>query len=259
MSKVKRVEARGVLRELKLFAFEGNHDFQQGLVTGVRMQKEFVFPTAPIIRDDGGHDLPYQKTIVGFSAVRMGKVRNHNNYDYSIFATSERSITTIPEHILTRVMPIDEDSDEFNELDALNLEDGELSESTTVTFDASDDNVGEILVSQSYEMSVDDHKIFEHSDNDIFYDTPGQFIEMPELESDYDSTKKFVVEPIPHERLPIDEKIASEIAFRAILDPFFYQEYRAVIGFRDATERVRVIMDVMRNGMNVRRLYDEVK
>lgn len=258
MSEVKRVEARGVLRELKLFAFEGNRDFQQGYVRSVEMQKSFVFATQPVQDPDGSIDIPYQKTIVGFQAHRMGKVRNHNNYDYMIQATSERSIPRIPRHIMNKLLSEEYESDAIEQIEQADPDDAELTEAKTITFVVSDDTIGQIDVSQSYEISVNDEQLFEHSDNDIFYDTPGEIIEMPLRECEDDRTERFIVEPITHERLPIDEKIASEIAFRAILSPFVYTEYQAVIDFRDAAERIRVIMDVMRNGVNVRQLYDEL-
>jgi len=259
MSEVKRVEAMGVLRELKLFAFEGNRDFQNGAVAGVEMQKSFVFPTAPVIDHDGNQHIPYQKTVVGFRAGRMGKQRNHVLYDYAVYATSERSILYIPLHIMEQILNTDDESDTIDEIDKIDFEDGEITESTTVSFDISDDEPRELNVSHDYEIAVNGTPVFEHSDNDIFYDVPGRMIDLPSIESKFGEEKRFVPEPIEHERLPIDEHLLSEIAFRAILDPFFYKEYEAVISFRDAAERVRAIMDVMRSGANVKRLYDEVR
>lgn len=259
MSEVKRIEAMGTLRELKLFSFENNHDFRQGTVGGVEMQKAFVFPTKPVIDRDGNQHIPYQKTITGFRAGRMGKHRNHVMYDYSLYATSERSILHIPLPIMEKILSTEDESDTISEIDHIDFEDGELSESTTVSFNMADDEPRQINVSHSYEVAVDDNVVFEHSDNDIFYDIAGDMIHMPGVESRFGEEQRFVPEPIEHERLPIDEHLQSEIAFRAILDPYFYKEYAAVISFRDATERMRAIMNVMRTGADVKRLYDEVE
>lgn len=257
MSIVKRVEAQGVLRELKDFAFEGNHDFQNGRIMTVESQKAFYYPMQEIVDDDTGEvSIPYQKTIVGFSAHRSpDKIRNHNPYVYSLFATSERSIEVIPDHIWKKISIEDEDNtdDEADEHDA-----NAYNESTTVTFGTSDYESGEIQVNHSYDISVGDATIYDHDDTNIFYDISGIFVPTPTIESYNNTDKLFVQEPVGHarERLPAMDNILNEITFRAIIDPFSNDEYDMVIDFRDAANRMRVIMEIMRKGMNVQQLYD---
>jgi hypothetical protein len=265
MSEVNRTEATAFLRELREFAYQGNHDFRIGRVAGVEMEKGFVFPSKPIESPNGGSETPYKRTIVGMKAARLGKINNRYLYDYSVYATSERSIPRIPDHIMGEIVSETYESATKHLIEDIDEDSADVTEATSTIFEAADDEVDEIHVNQDYKVLVNGDEIYSQDTDSIFYKKPGEFIAVPAREFyDPDTTQYFVEQPLVEKlpgkpEMPFDERILSEIAYRAILDPFMYSEYRAVIGFHDAAGRIRAILDVLQNGSNVGRLYDEVE
>lgn len=254
MSEVKRVEAQGLLRELKDFAFASNEDFKDGRISGVEEQKAFYYPTTPILDEDGNLFTPYRKTTVGFSVDRQrNKIRNHHPYVYSFFTSSERSIHRIPEHIWNT---LSEEADEDDLEHLKEIETDSLSESATLTLGTSDFEVGEISMSHSYDICVAGEPVYERSDDDLLYDVEGEYVDIPTIESDDNAEQLFVEKVNTHEKLDTYSRILNEIAFHAIIDPFDTQDYEPIVHFRDAADRMRVIMEIMRHGINVKRLYD---
>ncbi len=249
MNRVKRVEAQGILSELKAFAFEGNEDFRNGALMAVETQKTFHFPADPVFRGTG--DFPRQKSILTFQASRMGeKIRNHPAYVYDLSATAMRSVAYIPAMIFNE---LNEDEQEALET----IEEGALSEAYTTSFSASDHEIGEIEVVHSYSMMHRGDSFFDLSNMEVVNTNEGDLEDVPERETDDNSGMLFVADPIFAEQLPDQvDRLLNDLAFRAIVDPFCESPELSIANFRESAEQMRVIMDGLRNGLSVRRLYD---
>lgn len=249
MNRVKKVEALGILSELKAFAFEGNEDFKRGVLQAVEVQKTFHFPPDPVFANTG--DAPRKKSILTFQASRMGeKIRNHPAYVYDLAATAERTIGYIPFTIFDELE--DEEQEALVEVEA-----GSLSEAYTVSFSTSNHEAGNIEVVHSYTMMCRGESFYNLSNMELVNTYDGMVERVPCDETDDMSGEMYLADEILAERLPEQaDRVANELAFRAIVDPFKESPELGIATFRESVEQMRVIMDGLRNGLNVRRLYD---
>ena len=249
MSRVKRVEAQGILSELKSFAFEGNADFRNGALTAIETQKTFHFPPDPIFRGTG--NFPQRRSILTFQASRMGeKIRNNPAYVYDLSATAMRSIAYIPATIFNE---LDEDDQTALEV----VEEGALSEAYTTSFSASDHEIGEIEVVHSYTMMHRGDSFFGLNNMEVVNTNEGDLEDVPKRETDDNSGLLYIPDQIFDEQLPDPvERLLNDLAFRAIVDPFCESPELGVANFRESVRQMRVIMDGLRSGLSVRRLYD---
>lgn len=243
-------------KELRKFAFRGNADFKTGLVSSVEMSKVLWLPTDPIKTENGDTQLPFRRLTVNFRSDRESEdgEKYRPTYIYALSSVAERSINVIPDHVIEEIRA-EEDSDTIELINSANP--GDISESALVTFETSDVDLSdnEIQVAHSYEISVCDRPVYQRDDDEIFYSSAGEMVSIPKIESLEGAKKMLVKEHIPHEQIDQYERIHTEIAFRAIVEPFS-REYDAIVGFDEAVQRMRVIMDILQNGLNVARLYD---
>ncbi len=253
MAGVKRVEANGLVADLKAFAFEGNDDFRNDLVMGVDIEKTFHHPVEPITDECGEIFQAYRRTTLSFSAHRLReKQRSRPAYVFNLAATAERSIHFIPPHIFNN---LDEDTQEqLSEID----EDG-LAESYTTTFNTWSYDLGEIESTKRYAMTYWGEPFVDSDDVDVVYDNENTMIDVPEIETDDHSGMLFVPDEVMHEQLatPAD-RLINELAFRAIIDPFFNMDdpQAQAVTFRETAARMRAIMDGLRHGVRIDRLHD---
>lgn len=249
MTRVKRIEAQGVLSELKSFAFEGNEDFRNGLLRGVEIDKTFYHPAEPEIDEYGSVFYPLKKTTLSFTANRPAEhVRSHPVYVYSLAAAVEQTIRYIPHHIFNQFD--DETQDTLEEIDA-----GDLSETLSVTYSTSSYEFGEIEETYAYELHHQGARIFLSNEEDFFYDGDGDYVDTPLIESDDYTGATFIPTPIEQDQLPdIGDRVLNDMAFRAIVAPFHEDAMLPVMRFRDNVGRMRAIMDNMRTGRGVAKL-----
>lgn len=249
MSRVKRVEAQGILSELKAFSFEGNEDFRNGALPAVEVQKTFHFHPDPVFKGLG--DAPRKKAILSFQASRMGeRIRNHPAYVYDLAATAERTIGFIPFTIFDE---LDEGEQEALET----VEAGSLSEAYTVSFSTSNHEVGNIEVIHSYRMMCRGESFYDLSNMELVNTYDGEIEEVPINGTDGTTEPMFIADEIQAERLGSQfDRLMNDMAFRAIIDPFRESPELGITSFRESVEQMRVIIDGLRNGVNTRRLYD---
>lgn len=249
MSRVKRAEAQGILSELKAFAFEGNEDFRNGALMAIETQKTFHFPPDPVFRGTG--DFPHRRSILTFQASRVGeKIRNIPAYVYDLSATAMRSIAYIPATIF----------DELDEDDRVALEvveAGALSEAYTTSFSASNHEIGEIEVVHSYTMMHRGDSFFGLSNMEVVNTNEGDLEDVPEEETIDSSGLLYIPDKISDEQLPDQvDRLLNDLAFRAIVDPFCDSPELGVANFRESVGQMRAIMDGLRSGLNIHRLYE---
>ncbi len=256
MNEVVSTSARKFSKELRKFAFDSSVDFKKGLVSSVESQKTFWLPTDPVKTTEGDIRLPYRKMTVSFRADRDGNAEAtyRSSYIYALTSVAERSLSTIPDHVMEEIRKEDDD-DALELIETANPED--ISESALITFETSDIDLddSEIQVMHSYEIAVCDQSVYQQDDDDILYTSAGEYVPIPKIESVEGRNKMFIDERIPHEQLDMYDRIHTEIAFRALVDPF-NEEYNAVISFDEAAHRMRAIMEILRKGVDVARLYD---
>lgn len=131
-----------------------------------------------------------------------------------------------------------------------------LSEAYSTTFSTSTYEAGEIEVAHNYTLTYIDEPFFHQSDLDVYLDNRGEWIQIPAIEMDGECDKLYVDKAVTQEQLDSpSERVINELAFRAIVNPFDLDEI-PVHSFHEAAERMRVIMEVMRTGINVSQLHD---
>lgn len=249
MNRVKRIEAQGILSELKAFAFEGNEDFKNGALPAVEVQKTFHLPPPPEFRGSGNY--PLRKCVLSFQASRMGeKIRNHPAYVYDLAVTAERTIGFIPFTIFDEL-----DDDEQTALEI--VEEGSLSESYVTSFSTSNHEVGNIEVIHSYLLAHRGNTFFDINNMEVVNTYDGDMEVVPANEMDDKSGSLYVADEILAEQMPSQfDRLMNDLAFRAIVDPFRASPELGVSTFRESVAQMRVIMDGLRNGLNVKNLYD---
>ena len=250
MDGVKRIEAKGLISELKTFAFEGNQDFRNGLVRGLDITKTYHLPTSLEMDQDDEVYYPHKSVTLSLSAHREnGKIRNHPPYYFSLAATAARNIRVIPPHIFNELKP-------KKQRRLADIEADNLSEAHTTTFSTSSYEQGEIEVSHEYAMSYADKPFFYRSGHDLLMESSGEFIKVPDIETCDKSGYQYAAEVVEQEQLPsVADRLINHLAFQAIINPFELEDV-SIYSFRDATERMRIIMDIMRKGIGIDQLHD---
>lgn len=251
MARGEKLEADGLLKDLKAFAFEGNRDFRDGRIIAVEQEKTFYHPTEDRYDDDGMISQPLRSTTLSFYARRhRERVRHKPAYVYTLAATAARSIQHIPIHIFES---LDEDTqDSLDEIDA-----DSLTEAHTKTYGMSSYELGNIEVTHGYDMSYEGKTFFGTSSIDIVRTYHGDFVDVPAPETDDKTGVMFVEHPIEPEQLHGQfERLINDMAFRAIIDPFRQQDTRSMATFREASAQVYAILDGLRHGIDIERLRD---
>jgi hypothetical protein len=281
MGETQAISTRAFSKELRQFSYDMsgvNGDFKRARIPGIEVKKTFWLPVEEITRANGDIWTPFRKLSLKFVAERdRGKDEGRALYIYALSAVAERAIEMIPDHILKEIeldgehddilamlaKPSEEDFDDEDDED--DEDDNVISESTVVTFETSDLDLseGEINVGHSYNIAVNGDIVYDNDDDTLLYPVAAKAIKVPREESSDGSPVLFVPERVsrPLEDIrdngPIIDYLMEEIAYYSIVDPFSEEVKQAITGdFSNSASRMRVIMDVLKNGVNVDRLHN---
>lgn len=240
---VKRVEAIGLLAELKGFAFERSPSFRDNLVSGYEETRSFYFPD-PVPRDLR-HIMPQEvsKLVLSFGAFRVHPARNKPSYTYTLSATNERTLPDLPSHM--RQVLSGETLAAYDNFD--DLAEAALTEKTSVEIDASDHIPGEITTNHIYEMTYAGDVIHRLTEEDILFYNNGVSVTVPSVETVDNITKHFIGERIPHEAINGVDNVITGLGFQAIAESF--EDMEGIDSFRTGATRLRAIMQTLRTGI----------
>lgn len=245
MNEVKRVEAHGIISDLRAFAYTQSPGFAAGRQNGFEVAKAFyhVDSVPTEIRDKVSREMC--KSAFGFTAFRVPGQRNKPGYTFMLSATVERTLPAMPTALLERLEPeIVEAYDGFNE-----IEEGALCEATSVELETSSYELGKITVSHKYGVTYAGDDIHEASDDNILFGVEGTFEDVCPLDSPEQAHKLFVPDPIPVGRItdPV-ENIVNNVGFWTIVDPFETRGPGQITSFRDAARKMIAITDILTTG-----------
>ena len=127
------------------------------------------------------------------------------------------------------------------------IDDGALSEATSIELTTSDHQIRQIDVSQEYAISYAGDIIYRNNSQDILYGNVCTIATIDRDESE-DYLDKFVIpEAIDHEKLPPAENVIANIDFWAIISPF-RSHYEEGVSFNSAATQMRKIIHTLRAG-----------
>lgn len=239
---VKRVEAQGLLTELKSFAFEQSPSLRSNDDLGFEITKSF-YHDDPVPRDlisEIGREM-CQSTF-SFETFRTPPVKNKRSFAYTLGAQVERSLPNLSPMHLTM---LDQDMLEF--FSDMPFEDGDLSEITAVRLSISDHEMRDIDVDQSYTITYQEDEICHRSTEDVLYSYTGTTAAIDPEESDDYIDKLFIAEPINHESLSPAENVIINTGFWDIVEPFSHNLDQGV-SYGSAAQQIRAILRALRTG-----------
>ncbi len=246
MNEVKRVEAYGLIADIRAFACEQSPGFAAGRQDGYEVRQGF-YHVDPVPQELLERELispEMCKSVFDFEAFRIPGARRKPGYTFKLAASLERTLPGVPTHILS-ILPKDllDSFDNFEE-----IEEGALSEESRSEFDTSTYELGRIVVSHHYNISYAGDKIFESSDDDILHAETGEFASIHPQESEHMVDTLYIRDPIQHESLPGPDNVEVNKDYWSIVDPYNAQNRYQIASYRSAAERMRAIVQTLRTG-----------
>jgi hypothetical protein len=240
---VKRVEAQGLLTDLKNFAFEESPGLKDGFDSGVEVTKTYI-------HDDPVPEAVYHKlgremcsTTLNFALFRTPPVRNKRSFSYQLSARIDRTLPVISNHKLLLISPsIREAYDDFIE-----MEEGVARETSSIEFETSDHELREISVESEYRLSYAGDILFQANNKEILYGIEGEAAKIDPSESEDGLEVHFIPTAIKHEQLPPADNVIANIGFWAIVEPF-HTDFEQGVNYRSAADQMRAIMHGIRTG-----------
>jgi hypothetical protein len=255
MNETTKFQRSSLLRNLKDYAFRDNGDFRNGIINESGVQKNYTLSSNFFQGDTPGESTINERRLsLGFVATRSLdlRIRNKPSYSYNITSESERTIEEIPDYVLDTL------DDEEKEL----LEDYDpnaLIESASTDYSVSDtDEVDIITTNFDYAISYEGDDVFHHTSSEVLYGQEmfGEPVSIPTIESNFGQATLYITKPVSQEIYTSDvERLENELAFRAIVDPFNTNNLN-LHNFDIASKRINTILEIMKNGIGVKRLYD---
>lgn len=250
MNEVKRVEAWGLIADLRNFGFEQSAGFAQGRQNGLEVTKAFYHQDPvpdELLEATNPHcavSQEYCKSSFTYTAFRVPGKNRKPGYTFSLRSAVERSLSGMPDRILRCLSPnVIDYFDGFAE-----LEEGALCEAQSTEFETSTYERGKITVSHKYAVTYTDEPVYETSDDEILFGVAGTFESIPYVESSDNAERLFVQEPIPYQRIEGAENVATNLGFWTIVDPFQSRAHGQSVAFRDAARRMIAITQVLKSG-----------
>lgn len=258
MSETIKFQRSHLLRDLKDFSFRDNGDFKDGIINDYGVQKSYTLSSEFFSGDYDLYPNYARRLVLGFEATRRQDIRlnskpkNKPSYSYEISSVSERMLDEIPQNVLDT---LDEEEQEILE----DYDPNSLTESNSVEYTVTDtDEVDLIKTEFNHDINYDGDSIFHHASSEILHSEElfGEPVQIPAEESYFGQSKLYIVKPITQEILsPGIERLENELAFRAIVDPFNTNDL-SLNNFDIASKRIDAILDIMKNGIGVKKLYD---
>jgi hypothetical protein len=245
MYEVKKVEAYGLLADLRNFACEQSTGFASGRQNGFEVTKNFyhVDPVPPAIADKVSPEMC--KSAFGFEAFRVQGHRSKKpGYTYGIWASLERTLPAMPRHILS-ILPEDtlHDYGSFEE-----LEEGALMEGARIDLEASTYELRQITVGHTYEITYAGDTIYSASDDDILFSEEGVFATVPSAESLDDTNLLYIPDKIDHEKIDGPDNVPLNTEYWSIVDPYGVGGSRQIASYQSAAARIQTILQALRTG-----------
>jgi len=255
MSEAIKFQRSNLLRNLKDFAFKDNGDFKNGIINESGVLKNYTLSSNFFEGDEYSDALMRERRIsLGFVATRSLdlRVRNKPSYNYNVTSASERTIDEIPGYVLDT---LDEEQQELLE----DYDPNALIESASTDYSVSDrDEIDIITTNFDYAISYEGDDVFHHTSSEVLYSEEmfGEPVSIPTIESNFGQATLYITKPISQEIYTSDvERLENELAFRAIVDPFNTNNLN-LHNFDIASKRIDMILEIMKNGIGVKRLYD---